>query len=160
MLAMAMWTEQEKSKNGALESLCAAQVANNRHYLTGLFEVIKFLTINELPFRGSDEEIGELHSGLFLKLVEYKMGIDEKLAEISKSIPENAKYTQPQFQNEAIGMMAELVKEEILQEIQASNTGLFTIKCDKRLYWGRNSFHCDQICQQSRLAYRITSRIL
>ena len=114
-----------------IESLCDTQVENNRYYFSRVFEVIKFLATNELPFRGSEEETGRLHSGLFLKMMDYTMNIDKRFAEISKSIPDNAKYTSPQFQNEVIETMAQLVKDKSVQQIKMSDTGLFTIKWDE-----------------------------
>ena len=56
------------------------------------------------------------------------MNIDAKFAEISKSTPENAKYTSPHFQNDVIGMM---LKVKNVQEIKTTDTGLFIIKCDE-----------------------------
>ena len=93
MLAVVSWEDQKKfEKEGTtLESLCGTQIENNQYYMSRIFEIIKFLTTNELPFRERDEAIGELHSGLFMKLVRYTMNIDAEYAEISKSIPENAK---------------------------------------------------------------------
>ena len=133
MFAMAAWADHQnfEKEGGAIESLCDSQVQNNQYYLSRVFQIIKFLTTNELPFRGSKEEVGGLYSGLFLKIVEYTMNMDKKFAEISKSIPENAKYTSPQFQNDVIGMMAQLVREKCVQQIKTTDTGLFTIKCDE-----------------------------
>lgn len=133
MLAVVSWEERKKfeKEGSALESLCNTQVENNRYYISRVFEIIKFLATNELPFRGKEEVIGDLHSGLFMKMMEYTMNIDAKFAKICKSIPENAKYTSPHFQNDVIGMMAQLLKEKSVQEIKETDTGLFTIKCDE-----------------------------
>ena len=129
MDAMAAWVDHKKSEKKG-ESLCDMQVENNRYYLSRVFEIIKFITTNELPFRGSLEEVGGLHSELFLKMVEFTMNIDEKFADISRTVPEHTKYSSPVFQNNIIGFMADLVREKSVHQIKTTDTGLFTIKCD------------------------------
>ena len=68
----------------------------NRYYIKSIGEVVKMLAVNELPLRGSLEsphDDQDVSAGLLLKLVEYTLAKDPKLNEITKSIPQNAKYT-------------------------------------------------------------------
>lgn len=44
----------------------------------------------------------DVASGLFLKLMEYTLEKDEKLASISKGIPKNVKYSSKDIQNKMI----------------------------------------------------------
>ena len=67
-------------------------VSRNRYNLSAIVDAIKFLAVNELLFRGKEENLGSLHSGLFLQLMEFSFK-DKKLLQISRSIPNNAKYT-------------------------------------------------------------------
>ena len=46
------------------------------------------------------------------------------------TIPENAKYTSPEIQNEMIEIMAESVQEQIVQEIAQSDGDCFSIQGD------------------------------
>ena len=133
VLSMTIWNEKQKyvAVGGALEKVCGEQIERNQYYLSRMFELVKFLTTNELAFRGTEEEIGGLHAGLFLKMVEYTQTIDKKFAEISKTILQNAKYTSPQFQNEVISILAELVKRRIIEKVKERDNGLFAIKCDE-----------------------------
>ncbi|RXN11427.1 hypothetical protein ROHU_010634 [Labeo rohita] len=77
---------------------------------------VKFLCVNELGLRGTAETLrpneagnDDIASGLFLKLMEYTLEKDEKLASIAKGIPKNAKYTSKDIQNEIIQTLADMV---------------------------------------------------
>ncbi|KAJ8043543.1 Zinc finger MYM-type protein 1 [Holothuria leucospilota] len=131
---MTLWADKTKHVTGSktiVDSLCYETIDRNRYYLSRIIDVIKFLAVNELPFRGDKEEVGTLNSGMFLKLVEYSFGMDKKFKEISDTLPQNAKYTSPSFQNEMISILASQVHENIVQKIKSTDTGLFTIKCDE-----------------------------
>jgi len=64
--------------------------------LSPIVDDIKFLTVNELSFMGT-EDLSLLHSGFFLQLIEFSVKKDEKLLKISRSIPNNEKYTCPEI---------------------------------------------------------------
>uniref|UniRef100_H2ZUD4 TTF-type domain-containing protein n=1 Tax=Latimeria chalumnae TaxID=7897 RepID=H2ZUD4_LATCH len=106
------------------------QLAMNRYYLSSIIEIVEFLAINELPFRGSSDSIdnvAEGSCGLFLSLFEYTLRKDPELAKVDKTIPGNAKYTCHDIQNEIIEIMSDTVKEEIVREIGNS---WYTVKVD------------------------------
>jgi len=68
--------------------------------LTALLSIIvddiNFLAVNELSFMGT-EDLSLLNSGFFLQLMEFSFKEDEKLLKISRSIPNNEKYTCPEI---------------------------------------------------------------
>lgn len=138
--AMAQWCERETRKSSKLEVseiLCQGQIDKNRYYVTSIFDVVQFLVMNEMSFRGDKEsaaEIGDptdrLSQGKFLNLFAYTIKKDEKLRLIIPTIPENAKYTSPEIQNEIVETMADMVLKQIVADIKASDAGCFTIKCD------------------------------
>lgn len=89
--------------------------------------------MNGLPTRGDNEitdfENGEIDGGLFLScLDDLLFEINPKLKEIASRLPKNAKCTSPQFQNEVIETLAELVKGRIAKECRASQ--LYTVILD------------------------------
>ncbi len=91
---------------------------------------MNFLVVYELPLCGSllrahdDEQ--DLSGGLFLKLLEYDLVKDPRLNEITKSIPQNSKYTSRNIQNEVIDTFANLLTEI---KKKYNNAG-FSIKFD------------------------------
>lgn len=96
-------------------------------------------TAETLRHDAADDDIA---SGLFLRLMEYTLEKDEKLASIAKGIPKNAKYTSKDIQNEIIETLADMVLGEIFSapvltkpdpsrqvivEVDASDTGVGTV---------------------------------
>lgn len=84
--------------------------------------MVKFLCVNELGLRGTTETLKRDHqdtdaddiaAGLFLKLFEYTLQKDDKLADIAKDIPKNAKYTSKDIQNEIIETLANMALGEV-----------------------------------------------
>jgi len=139
--AMAKWSEFEVRRNSCKtieHQLSGEQLLRNRYYVKSIAEVVQFLAVNELSFRGDNEGIG-LHDddhdsncgGLFLNLFQYTLLKDAKLRDISACIPKNAKYTSPEIQNEIISAMACAVQRKIVQACQQSDIGKFCLKCDE-----------------------------
>jgi hypothetical protein len=143
--AMMLWNEsKERQEKGKEISTMVndEQLQRNRYYVQSVMDVIFFLASNELSFRG-DHESGALSTlcqqldsnagteepcGLFIKLFQYTVTKDEKLRNICRTIPENASYTSPQFQNEVIGHLADLVRECVVNELADK---WYTILCDE-----------------------------
>ena len=108
------------------------QLARNRYYMSAIIDIVEFLVANQLPLRGDNagfasvlEDSGSM--GLFSSLFEYSMRKDPELTRITKTIPQNARYTSPQIQNEIIEMMSKLVTEEIVRQVGDS---WYSIKVD------------------------------
>ena len=118
--AMSMWSEftPRESSNREIDHLVYAdQLQRSRYYMSTIIDITKFLAINKLSFRGSQEKCGTHYSGMFLQMMQYTLKKDIKLNEIAKNVPKNAKYTSPEFQNELIEILASIVRRNILEKI-------------------------------------------
>ena len=99
-------------------------VEENIYYVKSIIKAIKCTIINELPFRGDDQNGGFLNNILI-----YTKEIVPKFAQIANRIPVNAKYTSPTIQNEIITIIHNILEETIIKEINESK--YFIIKCDE-----------------------------
>lgn len=61
------------------------QIQNNRYYIKSIAEVIQFLSINELAFRGNYNIELKEKTGIFQNLFEFSMKQDSKLKAISET---------------------------------------------------------------------------
>lgn len=128
---MASWKEKEARHKNAAEISTQFSVdtfEKRQYYVKSLIRVVKFLAANELPFRGDWDDNTNSESGLFTKLLEYTIQTDEKLKTCLDVIPQNAMYTSPDVQNELIAIMAELVRNQIVEEVNSSDG--FTLLVD------------------------------
>lgn len=135
MSAMLKWKEhvtREKQGKTVKELVSSLQIEKNRYYIESIFDVIKFLVINEVPFRGTNDNDDKItySRGKFQALLAYTIEKDQKLKDIAKTIPENAKYTSPEIQNNIIHDMASISRDRILSMVKNSDSNCFTLKCD------------------------------
>lgn len=132
--AMLKWKEYTMRQLQGTEIhqlLSPLQIEKNQYYLMSIFDVIKFLVVNELSFRGSSEDADCQYSmGKFVSLLAYTIDKDPKLKQFVSTIPDFAKYTSPEIQNMVIDDMASIVKEKIAAMVKASDGDMFTLKCD------------------------------
>ena len=131
--AMACWKEKNlridtDTSVGLLVS--DGVMEKRRYYVKGIAEIIQFLAINELSFRGNYELSEREERGLFNNLFHYTVKKDPKLAAIVKEIPANSTLKSPQIQNSMIGEMAEMVSEFIAADVKTSDTGRYTVMAD------------------------------
>ena len=98
--AMTKWAEfQHRLSAGKTidMQLCGQQLLRNRYYVRSIAEIVTFLAVNELAFRGDQkqiraacsdqiDEVGDL-DGLFLRLFEFTMQKDEKLKPLPRPYP-------------------------------------------------------------------------
>ena len=106
------WYESELrlSTDATVGALVSSKVIeNNRYCIQSMAEVIQFLALNELSLRGDYDKTEGKEMGHFVNLFEYTLMKDTKLAEIQKRIPQNAKCTSPNIQNDIINEMASMV---------------------------------------------------
>lgn len=138
--AMQAWMERSsREANSATirQHLSSSQIERNRYYIKSMAEVVQFLAVNELAFRGNKEcgndnaESHENVGGLFNKLFEFAMSKDDKLRKISLTMPQNAKYMSPLIQNEVIDLLAKMVQDAIVCECKNSDIEWYSIKCDE-----------------------------
>ena len=128
---MAAWKEKEARRKNQAEistQLSSSMLEKRQYYVKALIRVVKFLAANELPFRGDWDKNTSSESGLFTKLLEYTMQTDEKLKSCLDVVPNNAMYTSPDVQNELIAIMTELVRKQIVEEVDSSDG--FTLLVD------------------------------
>lgn len=121
--------ERQVKRDALLNS---EQLARNRYYMSAVIDMLEFLVVNQLPLRGDNAGFAIVlddnsSMGLFLSLFEYTMRKDPELTRITKTIPQNTRYTSPQIQNEIIEMMSKLVTEEIMRQVGDS---CYSIKVD------------------------------
>ncbi|KAL4143874.1 hypothetical protein QTP88_006129 [Uroleucon formosanum] len=103
---------------------------NHRYYVKSIFEIIIFLVVNELPFRGDfDLEMHE-DKGLFQSLFRYTLKKDTKLAKCAKLIPQNATYLSPVIQNETINIMHNAVQNSVVEDLRNADVPWYTIMKD------------------------------
>lgn len=83
--------------------------------------------VNELALRGHFNIEDHEERSLFKNLFEYTLEKDEYLSECQLQIPKNAIYTSPEIQNEIIAVIAEIMRENIVQEINSADVNWFTL---------------------------------
>ncbi len=130
---MAKWNEQKLRLNQNLEvsTLVNDKVLDKyRYYIGSIFDIVKFLVVNELPFRGSYDEETHSEKGLFQALFKFTLQKDKQLAEYAKIIPKNALYTSPEIQNDIINIMACCVKKQVAEEIMSADVPFFCVMAD------------------------------
>lgn len=143
----AKWTEHKTrlDQNTEISTLVNdVTLEKNRYYVSSIFDVIRFIVRNELPFRGDYNKESHMEYGIFTELFEYTLLKDERLVECAKVIPKNATYKSPEIQNEMINLMALSVKEEIANEVNNADVPFFTIMVDGTR--DKNNHECISIC--------------
>jgi len=142
--AMVLWKDlKERQQKGKEVSSMVneEQCERNRYYVQSTMDIIFFLTVNELPLRGSVEStfLEKLNTiiddpagadepcGLFMKMFQYTLQKDPRLSSVYSTIPRNASYTSPEFQNEVIHHLANLISESVVSEL---GDNWFTLMCD------------------------------
>ena len=99
-------------------------------YIEAVFIVIKTLVANGQTIRGHTEKTDfrneDVSGGLFLEtLSNIVFPLRPDIANAAKLLPENAKYTSPEIQNEMITILTTCVKNKIAQEIREAE--MFTV---------------------------------
>jgi len=102
----------------------------HRYYVKSIFEIIIFLIVNELPFRGDFDLEMQEDKGLFQSLFRYTLKKDTKLAECAKLIPQNATYLSPVIQNETINIMHNAVQNSVVEDLKNADVPWYTIMED------------------------------
>ena len=129
----AMWRDKQRRIHTSKEIstlINTDQLQRNRYYLSAIIDVVEFLAVNQLPFRGDHDRYSAMNEngcGLFLSLFEFALRKDAELARIAKTIPGNATYTSHDIQNNLIDVMSALVREHIVKEVGES---FYTLKVD------------------------------
>lgn len=119
-----------ESNQSVSELLSTSVLQKRRYYCKSIIEVIEYLAGNRLALRGdwNDEEKEE--GGLFNSLFELVLKKDPELIACQKYMPPNVTYKSPQIQNELIGIMAQVLRASIVDEIIKADADVFTILFD------------------------------
>ena len=91
---------------------------------------MKFLIGQELPLRGSYDKEEHHETGLFQALLKYTIRKDTALQDCIIGLPKNAIYTSPEIQNEMIHIMAQCVKNQVVQEINEADVPFYCLMAD------------------------------
>ena len=133
--AMKSWEEYKKrvEKNETVENIMTEKKPDHRVWVETVFNVIKFLSMNGLPFRGdientdftSDSFGGCVYLNIFAGLL---FPVQPNLKKVAENLPRNAKYTSPEIQNEVITVLRSIVKAKIIKEVKEAKS--FTVMVD------------------------------
>lgn len=92
------------------------QVERNRQKLFPIISTIIFCATHDLPVRGKQSD-----SGVFNDLLDFRVEAgDTRLQEHFASSPGNAKYTSARVQNEIITICGDILREEIVAEVNTA----------------------------------------
>ena len=94
------------------------RISGHRVRVHAVFNVVKYLACNRLPFHADEEHTdfvsGNVGGGLYLNTFSKLLfQINPELERISKRLPDNAKYSSPDIQNEVIHVIGKLLKQNI-----------------------------------------------
>ena len=127
--AMLLWAEFDKMKATASGSVvqmqsevCAKQISENRHYLKTIAEVLLLTATQNIAQRGHrDSESGVgLNVGNFRKLLHLAVRHDSVLSSRFLNNDVVTRYTSSNIQNEILATLADMVREQILDEVKKS----------------------------------------
>lgn len=110
-----------KKQNKDISTLLSNEfLALRKYYAESILDIVTFLASNELAFRGNWDMDALRENGLFLSMFEYTMRKDDKLRKSTSIIPQNAKYTSPEIQNELIASAVACTQRSIVDLINSS----------------------------------------
>ena len=132
--AMLLWADSGRRKKqcSTIQQTVLKVSSEQQQWLFAVFNVTRYLAANGLPFRGDTE--GDLEgdgkgSGLFqCAFSQLLFPLEPKWKHVYKNLPKNAQYTSSTIQNEAIFVLASLVKKKISADVRAAK--IYTIMAD------------------------------
>ena len=104
--------------------------SKRQYYVRAIAEVIQFLALHELSLRGDYDTTSHHEKGGFRNLFDFMISRDERLQEIIKEIPSNATYTSPDIQNDVIDIMAKMVTDSVVHDVNNADVPCFTLLAD------------------------------
>jgi hypothetical protein len=127
--AMIMWTEYKSLKSRNVDSVvqlqsdaAAKQIAENRLYVKTVAEVLLLTATQNIAQRGHRETnfgIGD-NPGNFRKILQLVMRHDKTVSERFMDGSLAKRYTSKDIQNEILDTLAEMVREQIIEEVKES----------------------------------------
>ncbi|KAJ3652218.1 hypothetical protein Zmor_018201 [Zophobas morio] len=131
--ATKMWVERQRrdATNRSVSTLLNDDVLKmRRYYVKSIAEIIQFLAVNEVALRGTYSLEENEVIGLFNNLFSFMLKKDEQPADAYKIMPQNANYRSPEIQNEIIQILADMVKEQNVNDIKSADVSWHTILVD------------------------------
>ncbi|KAL4085299.1 hypothetical protein QTP88_027158 [Uroleucon formosanum] len=120
-----MWVSYKNMKTKSIPSVSAQineghlkLIRKNRKYIKCIASVLLYTGTQCIAQRGDYESVKSLNCGNFLELLHL---IDEQCEVVGQDVPQNAKYTSPQIQNEMISIFNQIILEKISFELQSCN---------------------------------------
>ena len=132
---MVAWKQYEENQNNRstlphqLDKMRQVLIAENRHYVKTIAEILLLCAHQEIALRGHDESSSSLSRGNFLSILQFTGRHDQIVQKRLQEGPSNAKYISPQIQNELLDIMGQLVRKEIGDQVR--NAGVYAIMADK-----------------------------
>src|SRR6218665_1130209 len=127
---MIMWTEYKslKSRNvGSVIQLqsesAAQQISENRHYVKTVAETLLLTATQNLAQRGHRETAAGLgeNPGNFRKILDLVIRYDISISERFKTGSLVNRYTSKDIQNEILITIADMIRDQIIEEVKESN---------------------------------------
>lgn len=135
MLAMKEYQLMKQNDTSVMQMTSEAykkEVKENREYIKTLADVLLLTAKQDIAQRGHREQKVDdesVNRGNFLEIMELIAKHNPRFAQKLVQIPQNAKYTSPLLQNEIINILAEMVRDEITDEVKEA--GEFSVMADE-----------------------------
>jgi len=132
--AYVAWREyyKKESRPSILQQLNderSRQIQQNRQYLGAAVDVLKYTALHRLSLHGRDEGEESLNAGNFLDMLKLLGKYNDNIGKKLTDLPDNAKYTSSDIQNEILSIMAKMVKTDIAEEVKKN--GEFSVMADE-----------------------------
>ncbi|XP_065915782.1 zinc finger MYM-type protein 1-like [Dysidea avara] len=122
-------SKQGTTISGRMNSDRPLTISNNRHYIKIIAEVLLLCSRQELGLRGHREGSESVNRDNFLEILHLVAQHDPLVKCRIDHGPRNATYTTPDIQNDMLGVMAELMQEQIRNEVRKA--GVYSILADE-----------------------------
>ena len=123
--AVEVWEEAKKRKSSNLDvnTMVLNRIPEHRIWLETVFNVIKYLSMNGLPFRGDIENMDftseDFGGGIYLNTFkDLLFEVDPKLKIIAEKLPSHSKYTSADIQNQVIEALQNILKAKIADDVK------------------------------------------
>ena len=124
--AIVAWSEYKRMQSSStsvgqiLNEAHQRAVEENRYYVKTVAEILYTgrQSIAQRGHREQDDAAAGLNEGNFLELLNLIGKHDSKIAEKIEGLNENGKYTSPRIQNEVLQILADMVREQIMEEVK------------------------------------------
>jgi hypothetical protein len=132
------WVDLHKGlqRKATIDNAMEAQIDQEKQHwkkvLVRIIGVVKTLSRNNLPFRGSNEKIYEKNNGLFCQLIEFVAEFDPIMEEHLRRVVNNEinnHYLSHKIQNELINLLANKIKVSILTKIKKAKYFSIILDC-------------------------------